>query len=256
MRDVVKAALSAIAGLFMALSAFAAQAQSQSQALPELPALDKVLKPEETAIIFVDFQNNFAAPKGEHYARFEKHYKETGMIEKAIDLAKQARARGIQVIHVTEGYTNDYRELDWGNAGTFHRAQILRQAWKAGTWEVDLLEALKPGPDDKDILLPNRIALSGFGTNGLDYILKSKGIRNIAVVGFTTDVCVYATTLSGYDLGYRVYSLTDIMAPADTELSNQLLKKSYPRLARIMESPEFLAMLPKKEAAATQTGRN
>jgi len=44
-----------------------AQSSSSSAPLVELPAQPKNLKPEETALIVVDFQNNFAAEKGEHY---------------------------------------------------------------------------------------------------------------------------------------------------------------------------------------------
>jgi hypothetical protein len=41
------------------------------------------------------------------------------MIENSLNLVKVARKLGIQVIHVTEGYTNDYREMDMGNGGEF-----------------------------------------------------------------------------------------------------------------------------------------
>ena len=37
-----------------------------------LPPLAKQLNPAETAILLVDFQNNFAAPDGEHYPRDRK----------------------------------------------------------------------------------------------------------------------------------------------------------------------------------------
>jgi len=39
------------------------------------------------------------------------------MIENSLDLVKVARELGILVIHVTKGYTNDYREVDMGNGG-------------------------------------------------------------------------------------------------------------------------------------------
>ena len=42
---------------------------------------------------------------------------------------------------------------------------------------------------------------------GLNDILRAKGIKIVAVAGFTSDVCVHATVLSAYDLGYHVYAL-------------------------------------------------
>jgi nicotinamidase-related amidase len=230
------------------LVAFAGSALAQD--LVKLPPLDKTLKPEESAIIFVDFQNNFAAKGGEHFSKYEKPMAESHMIENSVDLVKQARALGIQVIHVIEGYNPDYRELDWGNGAGFHRSQILRQAWKSGTWEVDLIDALKPGANDRDIVMRNRITVSGFGNNGLDLLLKSRGIRNVAVGGFSAEGCVYATMLSGYDLGYRVFALPDVMSTNRPELTELMLKDRYPQYSRVMGYRDFLKMFP---AAAAKT---
>ena len=218
-----------------------ALAQSQG-ALVALPPPAKSLKAEETAIIVVDFQNNFAAEKGEHFPRLAKQYQETKMLEKSVAAVKRARELGVLVIHVTEGYTHDYRELDWGTTGNFHRAQILRQAWKMNTWPVDLYEPLKPGPNDKDIWLPNRIAASAFNQNALDSVLKHKGIRNVAIMGFNTDICVYASVLSAHDLGYRAYALKDLMISFRPEFAKQMLEFVYPMWSRVLESDEFLGM--------------
>jgi ureidoacrylate peracid hydrolase len=215
---------------------------TQQQPLPSVPPLDKTLDPSQTALVFVDFQNTFAAPGGETYPHYEKIFKKTGMIEKAVALAKDARALGIQVVQVTEGYSHDYRELDWGNGAGFHRAQILRQAWKSGTWPVQLIDAMKPGPDDKDILLPNRITVNGFGNNGLDTILRNRGIKNIGLGGFSTEGCVYATMLAGYDFGYRMFAITDAMASTREDLSKLMLEDRYPQYSRVVDSAAFIAM--------------
>jgi len=226
--------LLAVSPLFFWLSSAIAQ---------ELPSIAKYLKPEETAIVFVDFQNNFAALDGEHYARMKKFYDESKMLENAVSLVKKARAVGILVVQVTEAYTADYRELDWSNPATFHRSQILRQSWKMGTKPVELYEPLRPGPNDKDILLPNRFMASGFGGNGLEAILRGKGIKNVAIGGFTTDVCVYATVLSAHDMGFHVYALKDLMAPARGEISAMMLQELYPRWSRVVGHEEFLQLL-------------
>jgi ureidoacrylate peracid hydrolase len=193
----------------------------------------------------VDFQSTFAAPEGEHYASYKKIYEQTRMLENSVDLVKKGRALGIQIIQVMEGYSPDYRELDWSNPGFFHRSQILRKAWKAGTPGVELYEPLRPGPNDRDILLPNRITVSGFGGNGLDTILRSRGIKSIALGGFSTDGCVYGTLISAFDLGYHVYALRDAMASTATELSNLLLQQSYPKYSRVIGHKQFLEMVEK-----------
>ena len=208
-----------------------------------LPPLAKQLNPAETAILLIDFQNNFAAADGEHYAGYKKVLEATKMLENSVDLVKKGRALGVQIVQVSEGYSPDYRELDWSNPGYFHRNQILRQAWKRGSKAVELYEPLRPGTGDKDILLPNRIAVSGFGGNGLESILRSRGIKNVALGGFSTDGCVYATLLSAYDLGFHVYALKDAMVSDQAQLGQILLTASYPKYSRVLGYKEFLQMV-------------
>src|SRR5438105_1453857 len=161
----------------------AAAAASAALAQPALPEPPKTLKAEETAIILVDFQANFVHPEGAWYSRFKPTYDKTRMLERTVELVKAARARGVWVVHVTEGYSQDYRELDWSNPAGFHRNQIARQAWKIGSKEAEYYEPLKPGPQDRDLFLAPRVQVSGFGGTGLNEILRAKGIRNVAVGG-------------------------------------------------------------------------
>ena len=161
------------------------------------------------------------------------------MIENSLNLVKVARELGILVIHVTEGYTDDYREVDLGNGGEFHRNAVLWQAFKSSSWGAGLYEPIR---GEKDIVLPDRKTMSGFGGNALDYILKSRGIRNVAVGGFTADVCVYATLLAGYDLGYRMYAITDAVVAGSAALTKEMEGFLYPYVSRPMTSGEFLAM--------------
>ena len=73
-------------------------------------------------------------------------------------------------------------------------------------------------------------------------ILRSRGIKNVAVAGFTTDVCVYATVTNAYDLGYHVYALREAMAGYFTEQSEQMLKNTYPMWSKVVSNDEWLAM--------------
>ena len=227
----------AVLGLF-AISMFAAKAQAQG-----LPPLAKNLKPSETALILVDFQYPFTNPTGGNYRAVKDELEKKQMLDRTVELVKKARELGVWVIHVTEGYSNDYRELDATNPGGFHRGQILRQAWKTGTPETAYYPPLLPGPGDKDLFLPPRIQTSAFGGTGLDQVLRSRGIKNIAVAGFTTDVCDYATVTNGYDLGYHVYALKDAMVGYFPDQSELMIKNTYPMWSKVLGNDEFVAML-------------
>ena len=208
-----------------------------------LPPLARELNPSETALILVDFQYPFTNTAGANYRAVKKEIEEKQLLDQTVDLVKKARSLGVWVIHVTEGYTNDYRELDATNPGGFHRGQILRQAWKTGTEIQSYYPPLIPGPNDKDLVLPPRIQTSSFGGTGLNEILRSRGIKNIAVAGFTTDVCVYATVTNGYDLGYHVFALKDAMVGYFPEQSELMLKNTYPMWSKVLSNDEWLNML-------------
>src|SRR3984885_12211163 len=122
----------ATATILLATLVFAAtKAQSEG-----LPPLAKNLKPSETALILVDFQYPFTNPAGGNYRAVKNELESKQMLDRTVDLVKKARGTGVWVIHVTEGYSGDYHEIDATNPGGFHRGQILRQAWKTGTPET------------------------------------------------------------------------------------------------------------------------
>jgi ureidoacrylate peracid hydrolase len=216
-----------------------------------LPPLATTLKPQETAILLVDFQGNFTSPDGAWYGKLKAHYEKTHMLERTVELVKKARAKGALVVHITEGYSQDYRELDPTNPGLFHRGQINRSAWKIGSKEATYYEPLKPGPGDHDIVLPPRIQVSGFGGTGLNDILRAKGIKNVAVAGFTSDVCVYATVLAAYDLGYHVYALKEGTVGFYEPMSEMMLNTVFPMWSQVVGHDEFDAMLQ----ASTTSGQ-
>jgi ureidoacrylate peracid hydrolase len=224
----------------IAASTLLGAASSNAQGLPPL---EKELNPAQTALILVDFQYPFTSPDGANYRNVKQELDEKHMLDRTVELVKKARSLGVLVVHITEGYSNDFRELDPTNPGGFHRGQILRQAWRLGTKEQSYYEPLRPGQGDKDLFLPPRIETTAFGGTGLNEILRSRGIKNVAVAGFTTDVCVYATVSNAYDLGYHVYALRDAMAGYFTEQSAQMLKNTYPMWSKVISNDDWLAML-------------
>src|SRR2546427_7345513 len=168
-----------------------------------VPPVAKSIKANETAILLVDFQANFVSPDGAWYGKFAEHYKKTKMLDRIVELVRKARAKGVLVVHITEGYTSDYRELDPTNPGMFHRGQIGRSAWKIGSKEAAYYEPLKPAAGDRDLFLPPRSQASGFGGTGLSEILRSKGIKNVAGAGVTTHGGVHAPGFSAVEFRFH-----------------------------------------------------
>jgi nicotinamidase-related amidase len=220
-----------------------------ANAEPVSPAA-KTIKAEETAILLVDFQANFVSPEGAWYGKLKDHFAKTRMLERTAELVDKARAKGVLIVHITEGYTSNYRELDPTNPGGFHRSQIGRGAWKIGSKETAYYEPLRQNSGDRDLMLPPRSQVSGFGGTGLNEILRARGIKNVAVAGFTSDVCVYATVLSGYDLGYHVYALREGMVGFIDTMAEQMVTFVYPMWSQVIDHDDFDKMIEPTSVAA------
>src|SRR6476646_9789523 len=201
-----------IAVLAVAMVALLAPAQAE----PVVPAA-KSIKAGETAILLVDFQGNFVSPDGAWYQKFAGHFAKTRMLERTVELVGKARAKGVLIVHITEGYTSDYRELDPSNPGGFHRGQIGRGAWKIGSKEAAYYEPLKPGPGDRDLFLPPRI---------------------------------HATALSAYDLGFHVYALREGMVGFFDGMADQMVNFVYPMWSQVIDNDDFDKMIEAAPAAA------
>jgi nicotinamidase-related amidase len=206
------------------------------------PPPPKFLKASETAILLIDFQGNFVDPKGTWYNKFKPEF-DKGMLDNVVKTVDEARSKGVWIIHVTEGYTQDYREVDETNPGGFHRGQLKRQAWKIGSPEAAYYPPLVPKTEYRDLVLAPRAQVSAFGGTGLNEILRAKGIKNVAIAGFTTDVCNYATTIAAYDLGYHVYALRQSMVGFYENVSNDLLNNIYPMWSVVVDNKPFLDMV-------------
>jgi len=170
------------------------------------PAGAQQLNPKETAILFVDFQNEFAAENGNLHAILKDELKRKNVLDNAAALVKAARERGILIVHTTAAYSPGYAELDATNPGLFHKIVRARKAFAAGSSGLELWEPLRPGPKDTDIVLKGRSAMSGFTGTDLNYVLRTKGIKNLGIAGFITNICVEQTGRQAYDLGFHTIS--------------------------------------------------
>ena len=92
--------------------------------------------------------------------------------------------------------------------------------------------------------------LCGFATTNLDFILRSRGIKTIALGGFLTNCCVESTMRTGYEKGYDVVTLKDCTATVSEEEQRLAVEKNYPMFSRPMTHQEFLSTLDGPKASA------
>jgi nicotinamidase-related amidase len=207
------------------------------------PAGAQQLNPRETAILFVDFQNEFVTENGKLYPILKEELKRKNVLQNAISLIKAARQSGVLIVHTIAGYSPGYAEVDQNNPGVFHKIVVASKAFAAGSPGVELWEPLRPGPQDTDIVLKGRSAMSGFVGTDLNYVLRTKGIKNLGIGGFVTNICVEQTGRDAYDLGFNNYFLSDVMAAKTAEDQAFTEKNNFSYVGRVTTSHEFMQMV-------------
>jgi len=198
------------------------------------------MKAKETAVVLIEFQNEFCSPEGALYGAVKEVLEKNRTIPNTVDLVAKARAKGILIVYVPISFTPDYSELADESYGIL-QAVKEGKTFRKGTKAVEIIPELAPQPGD--IIIEGKRGLCAFATTNLDFILRQRGIKNIALAGFLTNVCVESTMRTAYEKGYNVITLTDCTAATSWEIQEFTVKTNYPIYSRPMTHEEFLAQV-------------
>jgi ureidoacrylate peracid hydrolase len=198
------------------------------------------MDPRTTAVVLIEYQNDFASEGGTLHGAVKPVMDSTNMLANTVETVKQARALGVTIIHAPISFAEDYRELSPAPYGIL-KGVVDSKSFRKGTWGAEIVDVLKPAP--VDIVVEGKRGLCGFATTNLDFILRSRGISTIALGGFLTNCCVESTMRSGYERGYEVVTLKDCTATLSEEEQRMAVEKDYPMFSKPMNHDEFLSTL-------------
>lgn len=203
------------------------------------------LKPEQTALLFIDVQNFSAHRNGAEFrdlesTDFEQRYGwyfselENRVIPNMQKLLHAFRKAQMEVIHTTiESLTKDGRDrsLDYKITG-FNVPK--------DSWDGKVIDQLEPAADE--IWLP-KSSSSVFISTHIDYLLRNLGVRQLVISGLITDQCVESAVRDACDLGYLVTQVTDACLTYSQERHDHSVKtiKGYCRQVTVNELTEELA---------------
>jgi ureidoacrylate peracid hydrolase len=198
------------------------------------------MNPKQTAVVLIEYQNDFASAGGTLNAAVQPVMDSTNMLANTVATVQKARELGATIVHAPISFTDDYRELSTEPYGIL-KGVVDSKSFRKGTWGADIIDALKP--QSRDIVVEGKRGLCGFASTNLDFILRSRGITHIALGGFLTNCCVESTMRSGYEKGYNVITLKDCTATLSEEEQRVSVERNYPMFSRPMNHEEFLGEL-------------
>lgn len=183
-----------------------------------LPARPEALPlfPSETALIVVDMQNAYASPGGYlDLAGFDIGGA-GAVIDRIRTLVDAARAAGVTVVFFKNGWDPAYVTAGGPGSPNWWKSNALKimrrkpelqgKLLAKGTWDYELVDALKPQTGDIVIEKPR---YSAFFNTQLDTLLRARGVKNLAFCGIATNVCVESTLRDGFHLEYFGILLED-----------------------------------------------
>ncbi|MCL2781910.1 MAG: cysteine hydrolase [Actinomycetia bacterium] len=209
------------------------------------------MNPATTALVLVEFQNDFTSDGGTLHDAVAEVMGSTGMLDKAVRVADAARAAGATVIHSPISFQPGYYEI------TSHPYGILAgvvdsTSFVKGTWGAQIVDCL--APKEGDIVLEGKRGLDAFASTNIDFILRSKAIKTVVLSGFLSNCCVESTMRSAYERGYEVITLTDVVAATSQAEHDNAIKFDYPMFSKPTTADEFIGALAGEAVADSSRG--
>jgi nicotinamidase-related amidase len=204
--------------------------------------------PTCTAIVLIEYQNDFTSEGGALHDAVRDVMKRTGMLENTRRLVEAARAGGATVVYAPISYVPGYGELALHPYGIL-KGVVDANAFVKGEWGAEIVDALEP--QEGDVVIEGKRGLDSFATTNLDFILRGRGITTIALGGFLTNCCVESTMRTGYEKGYHVITLSDCVAATSAAEHENAIKFDYPMFSEVMTSQAFIEQLERAAIAAS-----
>ena len=197
------------------------------------------MKAKETAVILIEFQNEFCKEGGKLFDGVKDEIARQSTIPNAVRLAEGAREKGALVIHTPFVFNEEY--FGEHKMEGIVKAVADGDAFREGTWGAEFIDEMKPKEGDQ--VVGGKSTLCGFNNTNLEKILKESNIKNIVIGGFLTNFCVESTARTAYDKGYGVTVIKDATAANSSDEQNYVEEKIFPLLGQALSVDQFLSQL-------------
>jgi len=187
-----------------------------------------VIDPLRTAIIVVDMQNAFVR-KGGYYdligidiAPIEN------IVGTCTKIIHAARTGGLKIIYLQMAYNPDLSDIGAQDSPSFYKSRGLammkqrpdlkNKLYFEGSWGADIIEELKPEPED---IVVKKQKYDGFIGTNLEIILRTLQIKYLIFIGTATNICVESTLRHSFFLDYFPILISDAVSQKGPNLTQE-----------------------------------
>ncbi|MBW1932862.1 MAG: cysteine hydrolase [Deltaproteobacteria bacterium] len=202
--------------------------------------LDEQVKPEHTALLIIDPQNDFCATNG---AVVKLMGWDAARIQKAIKPLNSfiLKARDLGVMRIwTRSLVDPARARSSSRARSFvvdadaRGIEFAKQGARGSDWYSELMKPLA------DEYVVTKYHYDAFADTDLELLLDARGIKTLLLTGFMTNVCVETTARHGYIKGYYVILLSDCTEAGTEEEYRATLYNIKTYFGKVASSAEII----------------
>ncbi len=208
------------------------------------------MDPKKTALVLIEFQNDFTTEGGTLHGAVSGVMAKTNMLANTVETVEKARKAGATIVFVPITFADGYGEMRDEPYGILKGVKDSKSFIK-GSWGAAIVDALKPQAGD--VVIEGKRGLGTFESTNLDWVLRQRGITEVALGGFLTNCCVESTMRTAYEKGYNVVTLTDCTAAITQEEQDFACAKNFPMFSRPLTHTEWLGELTGGSKASDKT---
>ena len=194
----------------------------------------------KTALVMIEYQNEFATEGGKLHGAVKGVMEETNMLANSADVCAKAREKGCKIIMTPIKFKEDMSNNP--NKGLGILAGCAGdKLFVEGTWNSEFCESMKP--QEGDLVCQGKHGLDAFPGTDLEELLVKNGIETVVLGGFLTNCCVESTMRTAYEKGFNVVTLTDCTAATSAEGQAWATGGTYGMFSSPMTKDDFIAKL-------------
>jgi nicotinamidase-related amidase len=188
-------------------------------------------------LLLIGFQNDYFSGDGQMHASVENRIDINTLKTRTIRLLKNIN-KNFLIVAAPIGFTQNYSDM--GN--TYGILELIRDknAFIVGTSGYQTIKDITDNHINVNILTHRR-TLNAFQNTDLIKLLTTHGVNTLYLAGIFTSLCIDSTARTSYELGYKTYILSDLIAGINEFENKYYLENIFPSYAICETSDELLA---------------
>ncbi len=200
-------------------------------------SLAELVHPKHTCIAIHDMQNDFCTEGGTIYRRAAKHPEIiAAAVREVASLVKTARGFGVKIVYFQQFHLPNAADIPASHVQHLVSSGLAVQVEDIpcirGTWGHQVVDALKPQPDD---IVIDKASFNDVHGSIVDKVLRIQGIETVLLTGVSSHAGVLGTYFGLLDCGYHFYIPRECVAGYVPELHEAAMKIMRPHVTGTAE---------------------